>query len=326
MRADVSFAGLAALLLFTGCGEKWSVVLEKQPGALIAVWGTSASDVWAVGGDSGNGPEVLRYDGRQWSRLDSQVRGDLWWVYGPPGGPVFFGGSKGLLLRFKEGAFETLAPPKVTAATVFGLWGPSADDLWAVGGDGNGSAFAWRFDGTTWRDVPLPAGLESTRSLFKVWGRSATDVWFVGSRGLCLHWDGTKFDTVPTPTNRTLFTLHGVGQRLTAVGGFGTAVVLEHDGSAWVDVSPPQAKQAIGVRLTEKGAWAVGVNGSVLVRDEKGWRVDEPGPSGVFDDLHAVWVDPAGGVWAVGGQVAATPLVNGVLAYRGGAPPAATVR
>ena len=312
------------LLLLCACDARWSVALRNQPGALISVWGRSPSDVWAVGGDPGGGPEVLHLEGAQWKRFDTGVKGDLWWVFGFETGPVFFGGSRGLTLRRVESSFEALPPPAPTMATVFGLWGASPTDVWAVGGDGNANAFAWRFDGTSWRDVPLPAGVATTNSLFKVWGRAANDVWFVGSKGLCLHWNGAAVETISTPTNRTLFTLHGTASRLVAVGGFGTGVVLENEGMGWVDVSPPELKQMIGVRLSETGGWAVGANGSVIRRTDKGWVTDE-GP-GVFDDLHAAWIDPSGGVWAVGGQVAAFPLVEGVLAYRGTAPPPTQVK
>src|SRR5262245_43354297 len=43
--------------------EGWSLVFNKLPGALISVWGTSENDVWTVGGDPGDGPTVLHYDG-----------------------------------------------------------------------------------------------------------------------------------------------------------------------------------------------------------------------------------------------------------------------
>jgi hypothetical protein len=34
-----------------------------------------------------------------------------------------------------------------------------------------------------------------------------------------------------------------------------------------------------------------------------------------------VWIDPLGGVWAVGGQVRVPPLVDGILVHRGDAVP-----
>ena len=43
----------------------WRAVAEKLDGALLAVWGPSPNDVWAVGGALGNGaaPTVVRWNG-----------------------------------------------------------------------------------------------------------------------------------------------------------------------------------------------------------------------------------------------------------------------
>src|SRR5688572_27135041 len=91
----------AALLALAACGseERWQTVQRDLPGALLSVWGTSASDIWAAGADSrdGKGPTVQRFDGSEWKRVDTgQTSGDLWWVHGFAGGPVYFGGSGGL--------------------------------------------------------------------------------------------------------------------------------------------------------------------------------------------------------------------------------------
>jgi photosystem II stability/assembly factor-like uncharacterized protein len=311
----------AIFLLLCACGDDgpgWQVVHDELPGALMSVWGTSADDVWAVGADDGDGPTVLHHDGQSWDRLDTGVDGDLWWVHGFAGGPVFMGGADGTILRFQEDSFEALATPGT--ATVFGIWGASADDVWAVGGaeGGAGGAFAWRFDGDSWREAEgFPAALSADTALWKVWGTAADDVWMVGTGGTILHYDGATITEVSSPTARALFTLHaGPGGRMAAVGGFGTGVLLEHDGDAWRDVTPEGALQMIGVCVTADGGWAVGVDGAVMQRTDDGW-IPDPSAAPAFQALHAVWVDPDGGIWAVGGQVLAYPLVNGVMVYRG---------
>src|SRR5262249_40573448 len=64
---------LIGLLLIALCGcdaadAHWQIVLREEPGALLSIWGTSAHDVWLVGGDpgDGHGPMVLHYDGAAW--------------------------------------------------------------------------------------------------------------------------------------------------------------------------------------------------------------------------------------------------------------------
>lgn len=311
---------IAILVLLSACDDDpaaWQLVQNELPGALMSVWGTSAEDVWAVGADAGDGPTVLHYDGQSWAELATGTDGDLWWVHGFADGPVFLGGSGGTILRYQQGSFEPMATPG--AATVFGIWGASADDLWAVGGaeGGSGGAFAWRFDGTSWRQAEgFPAGLSADRALWKVWGTAADDVWMVGTGGTMLHFDGQAITEVTSPTSRALFTVHAAAGRMTAVGGFGTGVILEREGGVWRDVTPEGALQMIGVCVTADGGWAVGVDGAIMQRTDEGWTPDDIRVP-TYQPLHAVWVDPEGGIWAVGGQVLAYPLINGVLVYRG---------
>ena len=313
---------LAALLL--GCSSEsepgpdhgsWQIVHQELDEALISVWGTSASDVYAVGSDAGQGPIVLHFDGAEWERLTTGAAGDLWWVHGFEGGPVFLGGAGGQILRYENGSFAAETTPGTL--TVFGIWGSSPSDVWAVGGGGVDGAFAWRYDGAGWTDVPLPAGVREDVSLFKVWGRAADDVWLVGTEGAALHWDGTAFEKADAKTTRTLFTVHADAERFTAVGGFGAGVIVENDGSGWIDVTPADGfRQMIGVSTTSAGAFAAGDFGSVLERRDGAWAEVEHGLE-VFDSFHAVWVDPEGGVWAVGGQVQSLPLKDGVMIHRG---------
>jgi hypothetical protein len=92
--------------------------------------------------------------------------------------------------------------------------------------------------------------------------------------------------------------------------------VLENDGSGWQDRSPPGASPLIGVFMTEDGGWSVGQFAAVYRREADGWVPEE---TKIFADeaLHAVWVDPDGGVWAVGGQVLTTPLTHGIMLHKG---------
>jgi hypothetical protein len=301
-----------------GASAAWQEVLTDLPGALISVWGSSENDVWAVGGDpEGTGPMVVHFDGTRWTRHDAGVTGDLWWVHGfGPGDPVYMGGKDGFIVRYAGGAFERMDTPGT--GTVFGIWGASPDDIWAVGGDGVLGAFAWRYDGEAWRAAPgFPAELRGSHSLYKVWGTSGGDVWLVGTIGLALRWNGASFERAETNTERTLFTVHSGGAGYVAVGGVGTGLILEHDGRAWRDVTPAGAiAQTIGVCLRGDHGYIVGLDGRVWRRAGGAWAEEDTGLQ-AFKTLHAVWIDPAGGVWAVGGEVLSFPLTDGVLLHKG---------
>jgi hypothetical protein len=324
-RFAVSFLVLA--LGSAACGESgpsveapaWQIVHEELPGALMSVWGTSSTDVWLAGADPGDGkgPLVLHFDGEAWTRKNTGATGDLWWIMGFEGGPVFLGGEDGLILRYSAGQFEQLDTPGT--GTVFGLWGAAADDMWAVGGyiGGASGAFAWRYSGDVFVEAEgFPAELSDTHTVWKIHGRSADDIWLVGTNGLTMHYDGAAFEQVPSGTTRSLFTVHGNSQLMVAVGGYGTGTVIENDGSGWVDVSTPSLVQMVGVRLTEDAAYSVGIDGAVYRRTGEGWQ-PEATKLAVYEQFHAVWTDPEGGVWAVGGQTLSEPLIRGVLIYKG---------
>jgi hypothetical protein len=318
---------LAAVQALAACGDDdgggspdaasqptWQVVHEDLDGALLSVWGTAQDDVWSVGGDPGTGPMVLHWDGSAWDTLDAPSAGDLWWVFGFTGGPVYMGGSGGRILRTDGASFEEMATPSATPI-VFGIWGCSPDDVWAVGGNfgGGSGGFAWHLEAGEWVSHDLPDG--EVRPVWKVIGRSCDDVRFVGESGLSFTWDGAGFAAETTGVGESLFTDALLDDTYLAVGGL-AGIILEDSGSGWQDVSPDGAPGLNGVCAAGGEAFATGQFGAVYRRAEDGsWVEDEMPPTD--QTLHACWVDPSGGLWAVGGQVLSPPLVNGVMVYRG---------
>lgn len=295
---------------------------EGLPSAILSVWGTSTSDVYAVGGDRGDGtgPLVLHFDGTAWSQLATGENGNLWWVFGI-GGAVYMGGEGGMILRYQQGAFTRMSTPSTT--TVFGIWGTAADDLWAVGGASGGGdgGFAWRLQGGVWVAAPgFPADIAATGAIWKMSGRSADDAWMVGTNGKVVRWDGAVLTAMTTGTGESLFTVHATADRFVAVGGFGTGTILENEGSGWNDVSPPIAPALIGTYLSGDAGYAVGQDGAVFERNRGGWSEVDLGVP-IEQSFHSVWIDPSGGVWAVGGQVQTLPLIDGIMLYGGDDPP-----
>jgi hypothetical protein len=307
--------------------DKWSIVEEKLDSALISVWGSAEDDVWAVGGDHGQGPLILHWNGKTLERLDSGTSGDLWWVFGFAGGPVFLGGANGTILRYQDGVFTPTTTPS-SDVTVFGLWGSAPDDMWAVGGADGGAAgaFAWRLEGDAWVAAPdFPTELTADKSLWKAWGSSADDVWFVGTAGVAMHWDGSSFQTTNVGGGESLFTVHYAEGRFVAVGGSASGLIFENDGSGWQRVETDPLYALVGVRLlgSEHG-YAVGRFGAFVEEKDGQWQ-DAEGPE-TIRTLHSIWSDPAGGLWAVGGELDVRPVVAGVLAYRGKRAPKGTLQ
>lgn len=319
-----STLSLAPALACTGeppAEESWQIVHQDLPGALLSVWGTSATDVWAVGGDArdGTGPTVIRFDGERWVKAPTgQTQGNLWWVFGFEGGPVYLGGDGGVILRYEDGAFAPMTTPG--SETVFGIWGASPDDVWAVGGASDGAGgFAWRLSGTTWIPEPtLPAEVPAGAAIWKIFGAAADDAWLVGSNGVALHWDGSALTQGDTGVGSSLFTVHSKGGRTAAVGGLATGIIVELEDGQWNNVTPdPPPPGLAGVTLGAGGTGiAVGTFGAVYTRSDAGWTAEDLGFT-VADNLHGSWIDDRGGLWAVGGQTFSLPYTKGLLIHRG---------
>lgn len=300
---------------------EWQLVHKGLPGALLSVWGSGADDVWSVGGDTlgGAGPLVVRFDGDTWQRIPTgEAQGTLWWVFGFPGGPVYMGGEGGVILRYQDDAFTRMSTPGTD--TVFGIWGATPSDLWAVGGASDSTGgFAWRLKGDAWVSEPsLPAEVPASAAVWKIFGTAADDAWLVGSNGVALHWDGSALSPGDTGVGSSLFTVHARDGRYAAVGGLATGIIVEDEGAGWRDVTPaPPPMGLSGVTLGEAGTGlAVGSFGAVFTRTDAGWAEAELGFT-VGENLHGTWIDDRGGMWAVGGQTFSPPYNEGVLIHYG---------
>ncbi|MBC8071491.1 MAG: hypothetical protein IAG13_24400 [Deltaproteobacteria bacterium] len=300
---------------------QWAVVGEDLPGALLSVWGTASDDVWSVGADArdGSGPQVVHFDGERWAHLPTgQTQGDLWWVFGFEGGPIYMGGDGGMIVRYQGDTFTVMPTPGTN--TVFGIWGASEDQLWAVGGASDATGgFAWRLVGDAWVEEPsLPAEVVADAALWKIYGTAADDAWLVGSNGVALHWDGTALTPGATGVGSSLFTVHAHGGHYAAVGGLASGVIVELDDGEWQDVTPEPTPMGLsGVTLGPQDTGiAVGMFATVLTRDADGWQTEELGLP-VPQNLHGSWIDERGGLWAVGGETLSPPLTDGVMIHRG---------
>ena len=302
----------------------WATVAELDA-AVLAVQGTSADDVWVVGGGLGlGGPLAARWDGARWTRPSLAAAGDdsLWWVWSAPDGTTWMVGERGLVVRHRG---EVVTVDRVaTAATLYGVWGSAGDDVWLVGGVPGGGADAeddlvLRWDGAGFAAPPgVPA---RGATLFKVWGSGADDVWISGEGGTMLRWDGAAFvdHSAELATPAPALTVHGCARdEVYAVAGQG---LYAWDGARWARrAEPALGSVASGVTCGETGVLVVGNAGLKLRWDRAtgAWRDERAAaPTGV--DLHGAWLDPAGRAWVVGGNFnAPMPTIRrGVVGVRG---------
>jgi hypothetical protein len=318
---------VVSITLIASCGgggdgkaARWQKLGEIRPSSFLAAWSDSPDNVWIVGGREGSGgsPAVWHFDGNAWTKHDTgQLNVDIWNVFGF-GDTVFFGGSNGTILRYKDGNFVKLTTP--TTDITFGLWGTSETDVWAVGGQFSGKAFVWRYQGgTEFTAVPgVPTELDTGGAVWKVTGRSATDVWMSASRGLVLHWDGSALSSERIGgTGESLFSIGCSSTRCVAAGSNITnGVIYENAGSGWVSAAPtPDGPIWRGVTPVGEHQYVVGQLGAVLRRDAAGWVSDTPGLT--EETLHAAWADADGNLFAVGGKFDRPLTIDGVLLFKG---------
>jgi len=278
--------------------------------SLIGVSALSTSGAWAVGlhksGTTAYRTVVLHWNGTRWAQVAS-----------PDPGPA----------PVQDG--------------LSGVSAVSPGDAWAVGQSGllgKPKTLVLHWNGTAWTQVASPDPSRSTNILTDVSADSPGDAWAVGEfdtghddfRTLMLHWDGTAWTQVasPSPGARTneLFHVDALSPSdAWAVGDYfaGRALktlVLHWNGSRWAQIASPSpgpapvAATLSGVSaISPSDAWAVGAfaptsgvnrpfEPMVLHWNGTRWtRVASPRPPGrLGGQLFAVSARSPGDAWAVG--------------------------
>jgi hypothetical protein len=181
------FSQLDASMDASGCSGIWcttygaSYTAQQQDDEryyLLAVWGSSPSDVWFVG------QKVLHWNGSTFAEYSNQ--GDVLesvWGTGPNdvwavGGEN--GGSTGAFHHWDGSSWTR----KLGFQRLGSVWANTPDDAWAVGGTQPG---ALHWDGTDWTASTAPTLLYGG-----VWGSDSADVWLRSGSG-AEHWDGSQW-------------------------------------------------------------------------------------------------------------------------------------
>jgi len=187
----------------------------------LAVWGTSSSDVYVVGG----GGTILHYDGNAWSEM-ATGNGNVMAVWGTSSSDVYVVGGRSTILHYDGTEWTEMTSG--TTASLSAVWGTSSSDVYAVGFAGT----IVRYDGTAWSELTSGTSVQ----LRAVWGSSPSDVYAVGWYDTILHYDGTGWSAMTSGTTaRLLDGLSGVwgtsSSDVYAVGRHGT--ILHYDGTGW---------------------------------------------------------------------------------------------
>jgi hypothetical protein len=309
-------------------GDDWNSMTSGATHPLYAVWGSSSSDVFAVG-DYGT---ILHYDGSSWSPMTSGTTSHLRGVWGSSSSDVFFVGGGGIILHYSAAAAQAelanvqsavvalmadvglgTLPNPVTAATNDMTAFPDPDyslypdyllESTTIG------TYTCDADGTV---TQVTAGDEwssmtsgTTHPLYAVWGSSPSDVFAVGGGGTILHYSGaaqTELANVQTAV-----------MALMADVGLGTipnpVTTATNDMTAFPDPDYPLYPDYL-LESTTIGTYTCDADGTVTqVTAGDDWS---PMTSGTTHSLHAVWGSSSSDVFAAGSG-------GTILHYSGAAP------
>jgi hypothetical protein len=266
--------------------------------ALNGVWGSSANDVYIVGG-SGAGVILHSTGNKSWSTQLSSG-GGLEGVWGSSASDIYAVGEGGTILHSTGNGSWSLQSSGTTA-TLRGVWGPSANEVYVVGtgiilrSTGNG---VWTTD---WTD--------GDAMLLDVTGAPG-HVWAVGSsstatslNGLIVHRQNGAWTQQLTQPNEIMQAAWATQGDAVLVGGATLSSqtrILRGGAAGWTVVTTSAAgnQTLFGVWGSGWGdVYAVGHQGEIVRCIGSTWTALGGQPS---TDLFRVWGSSPSDVYAVG--------------------------
>lgn len=205
-------------------------------------------------------------------------------------------GNDGMLLRWNGDSWaEMLSPVTYPLNTVDVL---SETAAWA---GGYGGILSW--DGLAW--TVAAATNWNVRALSML---SPSDGWAAGDQGHFLHWDGSTWASVASPTTSSIYGLDMItpsdgwaaGEDTLWPPGTIYPAVLHWDGTAWTKTTLSTEFGALWAldMLSSTDGWAVGDLGLIMRWDGQGWtRANSP----TNLRLYAIAMRTPDDGWAVGG-------------------------
>ncbi len=319
---------IAAVLLLVGAcsgpdndGE-WKPAFEAEDvGWLLSVWGPSSDNRYSVGGEPDRGV-MMNFNGDAWSPVDLGFSVPLLnWVFGFGPNDITAVGNDGTIAHWDGSSWTLQATP--TTEVLWGVWGASPSDLWAVGGAARDGAKATllHYDGSAWTEVEPPVlQRPNVFAFFKVWGTSASNVYVVGQRGVVLHYDGSVWTEELVGASQDLIAVWGTGpDNIVAVGGRANGIVSIFDGTDWrtESLAPTPGLNGIWLDSTTNNANIAHVVGSIGTFGTLDLTTFEVTRKLVATDreVHAVFSADGETITAVGGNLFAVAAPYNGIAF-----------
>jgi hypothetical protein len=162
---------------------------------LNAVWGSSATDVFAVG----ELLTIVHYNGTSWSQFNITNPQEIGLnaIWGYAANSVFAVGDSGVIIWYNGDVWALLSSQISSQIDLTGIWGASACNVYAVGEENN-SGIIYNFDGSTWSSQASLISPADPVPLFGIWGNSMRDIFAVGNSGTFISLLLDESDKYPT--------------------------------------------------------------------------------------------------------------------------------
>jgi hypothetical protein len=260
--------------------------------------------IWEDGGDLwlANQLGIYRRHNGVWDPL-VQPTGMVGWYHGiwAMNGHAFAVANDGSVAHWNGTTWTSQI--LVPGGQLFGVWGRSEEEVYAVGGKA-GTGSVWRYGGNTWTEMTLPP---STALLRAVWGTD-TKVFAVGDAvqnvGTVVIYDGT-WKPSGVPANKDLTSVWGTAANYVfAVGNTPAndsaapeAKIFYYNGLQWVEQPIPFTEELHGISgRAQNEVFAVGARpgSNILFYDGASWAPMVSGVNGKVLGLASVHAGPSG--------------------------------
>jgi hypothetical protein len=287
------------LVPFTVFAASWQTINTGNTNSLIAIWGSSANNVFAVG-DVGT---ILQYNGNNWTAMNSGTTKTIWGVWGTSATNVYaVGGTQssstdGFILHYDGTDWAKIFD---SGDVLYEIYGSSENNIYAVGGGGSypGNAVIFHYDGISW--TKIYTGTNSFRCL---WVSSEGKVYAGHVFGGIRYYDGTTWHESSGGSN-----IYGIwGSAWNDVYAVGHETIMHYDGNQWSYLSVPGDKHGVwGSSATD--VFIVGYSGYIYHYAGSSWS---PMVSGTIEMIPRAWGSAGNNVFGV--------LSNGNILHYGGA-------
>lgn len=263
-----SDAGGIAKLPKPGCSiDEWCWMFPQPQGnTLWSVWGSSGTDVWAVG----DGGAIIHYAAGQWRSVPSTAKNRLWSVWGSAANDIWAVGDRAALLHYDGQSWSDVpvAGGLKASESLFAVWGTGKDDVWMVGTNGvvlhktgsglsrvaqsktmarlsgvfgtggklwvigaDGTVLTTSDAGASWDSSTISNGIDTVKRLVAIAGTDANNIFVSTELGEVYRYNGNAWMRVndPAPDNYGLYGLWALGSDVFAVGDLVYTDMATHD-------------------------------------------------------------------------------------------------